>query len=233
MQTKSVQICLMPTKKSMLVVWAPFHLPTFSWFRNRAMASFVGLRLKQLLSAKTVEQPTGHVVGRRGSCVFFVCGSSGNELLGEGGWLDSWLIDCLSLPCLRIMILTDSCVHHIYIYIHLLLERRHFQHSMSSGSARRQVERGCQGARGNRCSLHLDEKPVKMISLWMLHHCLTFRSFFAECCQLKFLFQAIFFWGDGCRNVVFHSFVGAFWECLSCLCSDNCRRWQKDSFPHD
>lgn len=119
MQTKSVQICLMPTKKSMLVVWVPFHLPTFSWFRNRAMASFVGLRLKQLLSAKTVEQPTGHVVGRRGSCVFFVCGSSGNELLGEGGWLVSWLIDCLidclSLPCLRIMmILMDSCLHYIY-----------------------------------------------------------------------------------------------------------------------
>ena len=121
MQTKSVHICLMPTKKSMLVVWAPFHLPTFSWFRNRAMASFVGLRLKQLLSAKTVEQPTGHVVGRRGSCVFFVCGSSGNELLGEGGWLVSWLIDCLidclSLPCLAWGLWWHWWIHVYIIYI--------------------------------------------------------------------------------------------------------------------
>lgn len=149
MQTKSVHICLMPTKKSMLVVWAPFHLPTFSWFRNRAIASFVGLRLKQLLSAKTVEQPTGHVVGRRGSCV--VCGSSGNELLGEGGWLVSWLIDCLSLPCLAWGLWWYWWIHVYITYIYLLLEQRHFQHSMNSASARRQVERGCQGARGNRC----------------------------------------------------------------------------------
>ena len=39
MHTKSVYIRLMPTKESLFVLWAVFHLPTFSWFRNRAMAS--------------------------------------------------------------------------------------------------------------------------------------------------------------------------------------------------
>ena len=92
-------------------------------------ASFVGLRLKQLLSAKTVEQPTGHVVAWRGSCViFFVCVCvavrATSYLVKADDWLVDWLIawliafPCLALPCLAWGLWWYWWIHVYIIYIY-------------------------------------------------------------------------------------------------------------------